>query len=205
VVDDNILFQECICELINNTANLLCGETFSSCEEAIRLLEISSAPDVLLLDIELSGKSWINEIRKIKKLSPVTKIIIITALTDDDRIFKAIGAGADGYLLKTNSLDKIPEAIIDVLAGGSPINTQIARKIFAEFASKSRPPKDYGLTDREQEILLLMTHGLTKKAIAEKLFLSHHTIDTHMRNLYDKLHVHKRSSAVSKAIKERIV
>ena len=96
------------------------------------------------------------------------------------------------------------EAIHDVMAGGSPINTQIARKVLATFTLLRLPSKDYGLTEREQEILLQMTNGLTKKEIGTKLFLSHHTIDTHVRSIYNKLHVNKRSSAVSKALKERL-
>jgi len=130
---------------------------------------------------------------------------MLTGNDDNDRIFQAICLGADGYLLKDPSLEKIIEAIHDVMAGGSPINTQIARKVLIAFTVMNQPSKDYGLTEREQEILLQMTNGLTKKEIGVKLFLSHHTIDTHVRSIYNKLHVNKRSSAVSKAIKERLL
>ena len=149
--------------------------------------------------------SGLTGIQKFKQIAPATQIIIITVHEDSDSIFQAICAGAAGYLLKNSPSEKIIEAIHDVQDGGSPINVQIARKVLTAFAALTVPSADYDLTGREREILTQMVDGLTKKEIGKRLSLSHHTIDTHVRKIYDKLHVNKRSKAVAKAIIQRIV
>ena len=204
IVEDNIFFRECIEELINSTTDLKCTHSFGSCEEAFQQMESSPCPAVILLDIGLPGMSGLDGIERFKQLDPSIQIIILSVYDDCDKAFQSICAGAAGYLLKTASGEKIIEAIHDVLDGGSPINPQIARKVMTAFAALNAPSPDYGLTDREQEILLQMTQGLTKKEIGEKLCLSHHTIDTHIRNIYNRLHVHNRCHAVAKALKERL-
>jgi DNA-binding NarL/FixJ family response regulator len=190
--------------LINDTPDLQCSHSFSSCEDALQQMESSPYPAVILLDIVLPGMSGLEGIEKFKQLAPSIQIIINSVYDDYDRVFQAICAGAAGYLLKTSSGEKVIEAIYDVLKGGSPINPQIARKILVAFAALNTPSIDYGLTDHEQEILLQMTKGLTKKEIGEELCLSHHTIDTHIRNIYNRLHVNNRSGAIAKALKERL-
>jgi DNA-binding NarL/FixJ family response regulator len=204
IVEDNLFFQKCLVELINNEADLVCSQSFDSCEKTIQYLELGKHPSIILLDIGLPGMSGLEGIQKFNQLAPTTEIIIITVHEDSDSIFQAICAGAAGYLLKSSPGEKIIEAIHDVQNGGSPINVQIARKVITAFAALNSPSPDYDLTKREREILLQMINGLTKKEIGEKLSLSHHTIDTHVRKIYDKLHVNKRSSAVAKALQQRI-
>jgi DNA-binding NarL/FixJ family response regulator len=148
--------------------------------------------------------SGLEGIQKFKQLTPSTQIIIITVHEDSDSIFQAICSGAAGYLLKDSPGEKIIEAIHDVQKGGSPINAQIARKVLKAFAASNIPSPDYDLTGREREILLHMINGLTKKEIGIKLSLSYHTIDTHVRKIYERLHVNKRSSAVAKALIQKI-
>jgi DNA-binding NarL/FixJ family response regulator len=205
IVEDNVFFQKCLIELLDNEPDLVCSRSFNSCEKAIQQLETDSHPSIILLDIELPGMSGLEGIRIFKKLAPSTQVIIITVHEDNDSIFQAICAGAAGYLLKNSPGEKIIEAIHDVQKGGSPINAQIARKVLTAFAALNLPSSDYNLTKREREILQQMIDGLTIKEIGTKLYLSHHTIDTHVRKIYDKLHVNKRSSAITKAIKQRIV
>ncbi|RPI05625.1 MAG: DNA-binding response regulator [Ignavibacteriae bacterium] len=205
IVEDNVFFQQCLVELINCETDLKCSHSFISCEKTIEQLEKSTAPSIILLDIGLPGMSGLEGIQKFKLLAPATQIIIITVREDSDTVYQAICAGAAGYLLKEAPGVKIIEAIRDVQKGGSPINSQIARKVFMAFAALNTPSPDYALTDREREILLHMINGLTKKEIGEKLSLSHHTIDTHVRKIYDRLHVNKRSSAVAKALQQRIL
>ncbi len=205
VVEDNLFFQKCLIELINRESDLVCSQSFNTCEKTLQHLELGKHPRIILLDIGLPGMSGLQGIQKFKQFAPSTQIIIITVHEDSDSIFQAICAGAAGYLLKNSPVEKIVEAIHDVQNGGSPINAQIARKVLTAFASLNMPSSDYDLTSREQEILLQMINGLTKKEIGEKLSLSHHTIDTHVRKIYDKLHVNKRSSAVAKALKQRIL
>jgi DNA-binding NarL/FixJ family response regulator len=129
---------------------------------------------------------------------------MLTAFDDSDKIFRAICAGASGYLLKTAPIERIVEAIEEALRGGAPLTPQVAQSVLRMFATLAQPAQDYGLTAREKKILELMTQGLIKKEIADRLGVSYHTVDTHLRNIYTKLHVHSRTGAVAKAIKERL-
>jgi DNA-binding NarL/FixJ family response regulator len=204
IVEDNLFFQKCLVELINGESDLKCSQSFNSCEKTLHYLEFGTHPSIILLDIGLPGMSGLEGIQKFRQLAPSTHIIIITVHEDSESIFQAICAGAAGYLLKESPGEKIIEAIRDVQKGGSPINAQIARKVLTAFAALNAPSPNYDLTEREREILQHMINGLTKKEIGEKLSLSHHTIDTHVRKIYERLHVNKRSSAVAKALQQRI-
>lgn len=205
IIEDNVFFQKCLIDLINCESDLSCNQSFNSCEKALKHLELGNYPSIILLDIGLPGMSGLEGIQKFKQLAPSAQIIIITVREDNDSIFQAICAGAAGYLLKNAPGEKIIEAIHDVHNGGSPINAQIARKVITAFAALRLPSPDYDLTNREREILKHMINGLTKKEIGTELSLSHHTIDTHIRKIYNRLHVNKRSSAVAKAITQRIL
>ena len=157
------------------------------------------------MDLGLPGMSGQEGIKRIKALSPSTQVVVLTVYEDDEKIFEAICNGASGYLVKPSSGKKVIGAIRSVLRGGSPMNAHIARKVLAMFKYLARPSADYGLTEREREILGTLVDGHKQKEIAEKLFLSPHTIDTHVRNIYAKLHVHSQSAAVAKAVKERLI
>src|SRR5690606_23869215 len=137
--------------------------------------------------------------------SPETRIVMLTVHEDNDRIFEALCAGASGYLLKPSSAAQIVEAVQAARAGGATINPQIASKVLDMFTRLAVPPADYGLTEREREVLHHLVDGCTKRRLAERLFLSPHTVDMHIRNIYAKLHVHSRSGAIAKALKERLV
>jgi DNA-binding NarL/FixJ family response regulator len=205
IVEDNAFFKECLVELINSEKDLVCSHSFDSCEKTLQQMEVSKHPSIMLLDIGLPGMSGLEGIQKFKLVAPSTQIIIITVHEDNDSIFQAICTGAAGYLLKSSPGEKIIEAIHDVQKGGSPINVQIARKVLTTFAALNSPPPNYDLTNREREILVHMVNGSTKKEIGNILSLSHHTIDTYIRRIYEKLHVNKRSTAVAKALKQRII
>ncbi len=205
LVEDKLEYLRPIAELINETAGMRCAKSFTTCEEALEEFVRTDAPEVVLMDIGLPGMDGIEGVKRIKTISPSTDVIILTVYDDDERVFRAICAGASGYLLKDATGESIVAAIHDVLRGGAPMNAQIARRVLEMFAKFSAPKADYSLTSREKEILNLLTEGLTKKQIAEKLFLSFHTIDTHLKNIYAKLHVHSRSSAVAKVLKERLL
>ena len=205
VVEDNDLLRETIVDLIRQTPDIRCTFAAGSSEEAIAALEDDLVPQVVLMDLGLPGMSGQEGTRCIKAFSPTTHVIVLTVHEDDDQIFEAICAGASGYLLKPASGRKIVKAIESVLQGGAPMNARIARKVLAMFTLFARPKADYGLTDREREILHHLVDGYTQKQIAERLFVSPHTVDTHLRNIYAKLHVHSRSDAVVKALKERLI
>jgi DNA-binding NarL/FixJ family response regulator len=205
LVEDNSEFRHTIAELINETAGMRCSGAFASCEEALAELRNKDAPEVVLMDIGLPGMSGIEGVKHLKKISPSTDVIVLTIYDDDEKVFRAICNGAGGYLLKDAPAESIVAAIHDVLQGGAPMNAHIARRVLDMFMRLSVPQAEYGLTAREKEILHELTEGLTKKQIAEKLFLSFFTIDTHLKNIYAKLHVHSRTGAVAKVLKERLL
>jgi len=181
-----------------------CTRQFSDSESALAALEDGAVADVMLLDVELPGLNGIEAVRRVKAISPSTRVVMLTVFDDHEKIFRAICAGASGYLLKTSPVEKIIDSIHEVQAGGAAMTPRVARSVLDMFARLSAPRQDYGLTPREQKILELMTDGLIKKEIADQLALSYHTVDTHLRNIYTKLHVHTRTGAVSKALKERL-
>jgi len=205
IVEDDDLFRSGLADLLNSAGGMRCEHALRSCEEAFKLLEKVYAPEVVLMDIGLPGVDGIEGVRRIKAVSPATDLMMLTIHEDDQKVFDSICAGASGYLLKSSPPGEIVRAINEVLAGGAPMNAQIARKVLTMFAGIAAPKSDYGLTDREKEILKLTTEGLTKKAIADRLFLSYFTIDTHLKNIYLKLQVHSRGGAVAKALKENLL
>ena len=214
LVEDNDTFRSSILELLNSSESLRCERASSTCEEALRWLGEGEVPEVVLMDIKLPGMDGIEGVRQFKTASPSTSVIMLTIYDDDDKVFHAICAGANGYLLKKQLAghgiedaggDSIVAAIHDVLGGGAPMNAHIARRVLEMFAKFSVPRNEYGLSAREKEILQRLVEGLTMKQIAEKLFLSYYTIDTHLKNIYAKLQVHSRSSAVAKALKENLL
>jgi DNA-binding NarL/FixJ family response regulator len=205
VIEDNDTYRTTIGELVDNTDGMRCAHAFQSCEKALKALEDDFAPEVILMDIGLPGMSGIEGLGRIKALSPSTQLIMLTVFDDEKQIFDAICAGASGYLLKNAQPHEIIGAVRQVLGGGAPMDGRIARKVLDMFSRLSVPMGEYGLTGREKEILHLLVDGLTAKGIAERLFLSFRTIDTHVKNIYTKLHVHSRSGAVAKAFKERLL
>jgi DNA-binding NarL/FixJ family response regulator len=205
IVDDNAGFANNLAELISSTSGLRCEMVFRACEGAIEALEAGSPPDILLMDIGLPGISGLEGIGRAKAIAPAVEVIMLTVFEDNETILQAITAGASGYLHKSGSLDQIIASLQSILIGGVPMNPHIARKILDMFQSLSSSKKDYGLTAREKEVLQLLIDGRSKRAIAEKLFVSFHTIDTHLRNIYAKLQVHSRSGAIAKVLKERLV
>jgi DNA-binding NarL/FixJ family response regulator len=149
--------------------------------------------------------SGVEGVKQFKAASPSTYLIMLTIHDDSTNVFNALCAGASGYLLKDSSPENAIEAIREVLAGGAPMNASIAHTVLELFTSLATPKSNYGLTDREREILKLMVNGFTKKKIAKQLFVSFHTVNTHLKNIYIKLQVHTLSGAVSKVYKENLL
>jgi DNA-binding NarL/FixJ family response regulator len=191
--------------VLNAETGLQCTRDFDSCEKVLAALAHYDAPHLILLDVGLPGMSGLDGIRLIKERAPKTLVVILTVFEDDDKVFQAICAGASGYLLKTSSVTEITQAVRDALAGGSPMTSRIARRVLDMFTKLAPKQSDYGLSEREREILQLMTTGLSKKEIADRLTLSVHTVDTYLRRIYEKLEVNTRTGAVAKALKEGLV
>jgi DNA-binding NarL/FixJ family response regulator len=206
IIDDNALFRKTLAGVINCSGRMVCEYAFASCEEALEAIASEGlAPHVALLDIGLPGMSGVEGLPHLKKLLPEIKTIMLTIHDDDDNVFKAICAGASGYLVKDSPSRKILEAIEEVTSGGAPMNAHIAKKVLDMFKQLAPPPGDYDLTGREKEILRLLVDGLSKKEIAARLPLSYHTVDSHLRHIYEKLEVHTRGGAVAKAVTEKLI
>jgi DNA-binding NarL/FixJ family response regulator len=190
---------------LGHASGLRCTGAFGSCEAALDRLSQDDPPEIILLDIGLPGMSGLDGIGQFKALSAATHVIILTAFEDTDKIFKAICAGASGYLLKTSTASAIEAAIREVLGGGAPMTPQIAKSVLGLFAKMATPAPspDQGLSRREKETLEYLAQGLATKEIADRLDLSIHTVDTHLRNIYRKLHVHSRAGAVGKMLQSR--
>lgn len=205
LVEDDQIYRESIQDLLNDAPGLSCRDAFETCEEAIEAIKNNSAPEILLLDIDLPGMSGVEGIKHIKAISPASKIIMLTVFDDDDHIFDALCQGATGYLLKSSTSENVARYINDVLAGGAAMSPTIAARVLSMFTQYAQPRKEYGLTEREREILQLLVNGTSKKHIADHLFISLHTVDTHLKNIYAKLHVHSQIDVVAKALKERLI
>lgn len=205
IIEDHAAFRRTLVRVLNAEDSLQCTCDFDSCEKALAALARDVAPDLILLDVGLPGMSGLDGIRLIKERSPKTFVVILTVFEDDDKVFSAICAGAAGYLLKTSSATEITQAVRDALDGGSPMTSRIARRVLDMFSKLAPKQGDYGLSEREKEILQLMVTGLIKKEIADRLTLSVHTVDTYLRRIYEKLEVNTRTGAVAKALKEGLV
>lgn len=205
IVEDNELFQKNLSTLIDDQDDMKCDRIFSSCEEVLSEIKHSSPPDVVLQDIGFVGMNGIACVEVIKRKYPQTQIIILTIYDDGDHIFDALRAGATGYLLKSSSEEIIISSIHDVLAGGSPMNSSVARKVAEYFSHSRKTGQEYKLSSREKEILEFIIQGYSNNMIADKLHLSGHTIDAHLRKVYVKLHVHSRTEATTKALKEKLI
>ena len=179
------------------------AEAFASCEEALARLKQGETVHVMLLDIGLPGMSGLDGITHFKSLSPATQIVMLTSFDDPPKVRRAVQSGASGYLLKTTAAREISARIREALQGGAPLDARIARHVL-DMLSLGGKENRYGLAPREREVLEGLIQGKTIKEIASDLKVSYYTVDTYLRRLYQKLDVQNRTSAVSKALQERV-
>lgn len=206
VVEDSVRYRETLTEMIERGDQFSCPRGFGDAESALDALgDGSDLPRLILMDLALPGMSGIECIRAIRQQNPAIPVVMLTVHQSNERIFEAVCAGASGYLLKSSPRDEIMGGIANVLEGGAAMDAQIARRVLEMFARMATPQADYGLSGRERQILQRLVDGLTKNDIAEELALSPHTIDGHVRNIYAKLHVNNRSSAVARALRENLL
>lgn len=208
LIEDNTTFSSAVQRVVDGLEGMYCSENFRTVEEAFNAMEQGGCPDVILLDVQLPGMDGISALSKLKMLAPKAQIIILTVFDDADKIFRAVCAGASGYILKSSGSGQIGGAIRQALEGGAPMTPEVARKVldaFARLDSKSGDGGEYNLTSRECDILRLMADGLYKKEIADSLGISIHTVSTHIQRVYEKLHVSTNTGAVAKALRERLI
>jgi DNA-binding NarL/FixJ family response regulator len=197
IIEDIKEIREGLQMLIDGSDGFVCSNTFSNAEDAITNLPILN-PDVVLMDINLPGINGIEAVRILKPKCINTQFIMSTVYEDNDSIFESLKAGASGYLLKKTAPIKILESITEVYNGGSPMSSQIARKVIASFQQKNSIKESEILTQREKEILTLLSKGLRYKEIATELYIGFETVRSHTRNIYEKLHVQSRTEALNK-------
>jgi len=201
IVDDEKDLRESIKTFIDGSAGFRCVSSYSNAAAALTGLP-NDKPDVVLMDINMVGMDGIECVERLKTTTPDIQIVMLTVYEDTDKIFKALSAGASGYLLKRSSPASLLDAIKEVHAGGSPMSSSIARKVVASFR-KAAPiaEKAIHLSPREQTVLDCLAKGLTYKQIADQLEISIDTIRTYLRRIYEKLHVQSRTEAVAKYLR----
>jgi DNA-binding NarL/FixJ family response regulator len=205
IIEDQREIREGLRELIEGAEGFCCSAAFASVEDALPGIE-RDLPEVVLVDIGLPGKSGTEGIRMLKERHPNLVLVVLTVFDDDRRIFEAICAGASGYLLKKTPAPRLIEGIADAAAGGSPMSPEIAARVLALFRqSRPAPPDDHNLTPHEIRLLKLLVEGHTYKTAAFELSVTVNTISFHTRRIYDKLHVHSKTEAVAKALRDQIV
>ena len=198
IVEDHENIRDGLVYIINSADSLHCMGAVSSGEAALKFVE-AHHPEIVLMDINLPGMSGIECTKIIKAAHPHILVMMCTIYEDDDKIFKALAVGASGYILKKSSSTEVLDAINQLLNGGAPMSSQIARKVVSYFHSSTANLNDSeGITEREVEILTLLSNGFRNKEIADKLFISLHTVKSHIYNIYQKLHVQSRIEAVNK-------
>lgn len=202
IVDDEPDLREHIAGYLAAAGSVRCKSAYASAEEALQHLP-QDKPDVVLMDINLGGMDGIECVRQLTVLMPNAQVLMLTVFEDTDKIFRALQAGASGYLLKRMSPKKLLEAIEEVRDGGSPMSASIARKVVQSF--KAVPPRGdeaVDLSQRERDVLNGLAEGLAYKQIADQLGVSIHTVRNYIRRIYEKLHVQTRTEAVAKFMRK---
>lgn len=198
VVEDDPRLREQLLQILENIADIKCVAVCNSAEEALEKIP-SQAPDVVLMDIKLPKMSGIQCVAELKKQLPETQVIMVTIYEDSDRIFKALKAGASGYLVKSGPPDQLIAAIRDVFAGGAPMSGHIARKVVQHFHLIGPAPRESdNLSPRERQVLELLAMGFIYKEIGAKLDIGTETVRTYVKNICQKMHVRGRLEAVAK-------
>ena len=200
IVEDDQEIRNSFSLIVNSSQNFSVINAYGSCEDAIKHLH-TDRPDYVLMDIELPGINGIKGTRIIKDKYPNVEIVMVTVYEDSDLVFEALKAGASGYITKSANYLELLSALEEILKGGAPMSSKIARMVIDNFHVNPNSP----LTKRETEILQLISEGKTYTQISEELFISKETAKTHIKNIYSKLQVNSKSEAIAKATLEKLI
>ncbi|MEO8146410.1 MAG: response regulator transcription factor [Bacteroidia bacterium] len=208
IFEDNKKYRESLAVLIDGSPGFTLAGAYPDANDVVNKIT-ESEPDVLLMDIEMPGTSGIEALLDIKKHFPKLNVLMETVFEEDDKIFDSICNGASGYVLKNTPPARILDAIVETYQGGAPMSPVIAKKVLQLLQDKSKTPElkpteNFDLTPREKEILALMVSGMSYKMIAADRSITFETVRSHIRNIYEKLHVATMTEAVAKAIKSNI-
>jgi DNA-binding NarL/FixJ family response regulator len=205
LVEDKPDVRDSWSRLISGLPDFSCICSCCSGEEALRQIP-SARPDVILMDIFLPRMSGIECTARLKALMPGTQIVILTAMDDDELVFLALEAGADGYLLKRTKPEDLRAALLDVLGGGAPMTSEIARRVVESFRQRAKRRDEFvHLTTREEEVLVMLSKGYSNKEIADRIDLSVDTVRSHLKHIYEKMHVRSRAEAVGRYMTSKLV
>lgn len=203
LVEDKPGVRDSWTKLINSLPGFSCIEACASGEEALRSIP-PLHPDIVLMDIFLPRMSGIDCTTQLKLLLPKTQILILTGVEDDELVFLALEAGADGYLLKRTTPEDLRSAMLEVMRGGAPMTSEIARYVVQSFRKSGASPKpSVHLSTREEEVLILLTKGYANKEIAHQLSISVETVSSHLKHIYEKMHVRSRAEAVARYMSDK--
>ncbi|HEY5298384.1 MAG TPA: response regulator transcription factor [Verrucomicrobiae bacterium] len=201
IVEDNDKLRETLARVLNRAEGFRCVSQYANAEDALKDLP-QIKPDVVLMDINLPGINGVKCVQQLKKILPQIQVMMLTVYEDTENIFNALAAGANGYMLKRTSSRELLEAIQEVHRGGSPMTMHIARKVVQSFQQTAATASaTENLSEREQQVLDLLSKGLMYKEIADKLAISYETVHTYIRRIYEKLQVRTRTEAVAKFLR----
>ncbi len=203
VFDDNDKVRDALALVLMSAADRI--EIYGSYADGNNVEEnlAQSSPDVILMDIDMPGINGVEAVKRAKKIMPQVQIIMFTVFENEDLIFQSICAGASGYLLKNAQPQKIIDSILEVTEGGAPMTPGIARKVLERMQGITK--NNYNISARENDVLSYLVQGLSHKMIADKCHISYETVRSHIKKIYEKLHVGSMTEAVAKAINERLV
>jgi DNA-binding NarL/FixJ family response regulator len=205
IYEDNPQFREGLCMLLNGSDGFEVLAAYKNCntvEDEVNAWK----PDVILMDIDMPGTNGIEGLRRLRKVNVDVKVLMITVFDDNKNVFDAIRAGANGYLLKKTQPSRLIEYIQEASSGGAPMTSSIATQVLKMFAEiNTKVSADYNLSPREKEVLQFLVNGYSYKMIAAELFIAVDTVRSHIKKIYEKLHVNSKSEAVAKAFRDNII
>jgi DNA-binding NarL/FixJ family response regulator len=203
--EDNPQLREGLTMLISGSDGFEVVAAFKNCNNVVEEVE-AYRPDVILMDIDMPGINGIEGLKRLREYNSDVKVLMLTVFDDNKNVFQAISNGANGYILKKTPPSKLLEYIAEAQSGGAPMTASIATQVLKMFSSMNNEKgEDYNLSDREKQVLQLLVDGYSYKMIAGEMFISIDTVRSHIKKIYEKLHVNSKSEAVAKAFKDRIV
>ncbi len=202
--EDNEMLRESIVSMLSSNNGFQVKGAFGNVLKSTEQVK-ALTPDVILMDIDMPGLSGIEAVKKIRSIGSTTPILMLTVFDDNEHVFDAICAGASGYLLKKHLSSRLFDAIEELRTGGAPMSPSIARMVISSMHQKAVQVNPYGLTARENDVLTSLSKGNSYKLIAAEFGLSVDTVRTHIKSIYEKLHVHSQTEAVAKALNEKLV